>query len=79
MPALVFGFEPFLEFDENPSQIVAQSLDGRVLGGERVTGVVLPVDYSRVERDIVRAIERVGPDLAVGFGLAQGRERITPE
>ncbi|MGP8124658.1 MAG: pyrrolidone-carboxylate peptidase [Nitrososphaerales archaeon] len=79
MPILVFGFEPFLEFDENPTQLLVQRLDARTFKGVRVTGVVLPVDYERAERSITRAIDSVKPELAVGFGLAAGREKVMPE
>ncbi len=79
MPVLVFGFEPFLDFDENPTELLASGLDGKTIEGEAVTGVVLPVDYARVEKCIVEAVERVAPSLVIGFGLAQSRERITPE
>ena len=79
MSILVFGFEPFLEFDENPTQLLVQRLDARTFKGERVTGVVLPVDYKRAERSITRSIDRVKPELAICFGLAAGREKIMPE
>jgi len=79
MSVLVFGFEPFLEFDENPALLIAQSLDGKIIGGEEVIGVVLPVDYLKVEKNLIRAIDRVRPGLVIGFGLASGRERVTPE
>ena len=79
MSILVFGFEPFLEFDENPTQLLVQRLDARTFGGERVTGVVLSVDYERAERSIMGAIDRVKPGLVICFGLAAGRERIMPE
>ncbi len=79
MPILVFGFEPFLEFDENPTELLVKHLNARTFKGKRVTGVVLPVDYVRVERSITRAIDSVKPELAVGFGLAAGREKVMPE
>ena len=79
MSILVFGFEPFLEFDENPAQLLVQRLDARTFKGERVTGVVLPVDYEKAGRGITRAIDSVKPELAIGFGLGPGRERIMPE
>lgn len=44
-----------------------------------MTGVVLPVDYERAGKSIMKAIDRVKPELVIGFGLAAGRERITPE
>jgi pyroglutamyl-peptidase len=79
MSVLVLGFEPFLDFDENPTELVVKDLDGKIIEGERVTGVVLPVDYDLVESKILGAIERTKPKLVIGFGLAQKRERITPE
>lgn len=79
MTVLVFGFEPFLDFDENPSQLVAQSLDGREIEGTKVVGLCLPVDYGRIEEAIKAGIERVRPELVIGFGLAQRRDSITPE
>jgi pyroglutamyl-peptidase len=79
MSILVFGFEPFLEFDENPTQLLVERLDARTFKGERVTGVVLPVDHKRAERSIMKAIDSVKPKLAIGFGLAAGREKIMPE
>lgn len=79
MPILVFGFEPYHEFDENPTQLLVQGLDAWSFKGESVTGVVLPVDYQRAERSITKTIEILKPELTIGFGLAAGREKITPE
>lgn len=79
MAALIFGFEPFQEYDENPSQLVAERLDKRSMLGERVVGHVLPVDHSRVKQEIRSAISEVRPKLVLGFGLAPGRDRLTPE
>jgi len=79
MPILIFGFEAFLDYDVNPTKLLVESLDRRTFRGEKVTGVVLPVDYERVGRNISGAINRMKPDLAIGFGLAVGREKITPE
>jgi len=79
MSILVFGFEPFLEYDENPTRLLVDSLDSRTFQGERVTGVVLSVDYERAGRSIAKAVEKEKPELAIGFGLAAGRKKITPE
>jgi pyroglutamyl-peptidase len=76
---VVFGFEPFLDFDENPAQLVVEALDGRTIGNEPVKGVVLPVDYDRIETRIMDVLTSTVPKLAIGFGLAQGREKVTPE
>ena len=79
MTVLLFGFGPFLAYDENPTEVAVRRIDGARIGGEDVAGVVLPVDYAKVEGEIVSAIDRVRPRLAIGFGLAQGRVRVTPE
>jgi pyroglutamyl-peptidase len=79
MPVLVFGFEPFLEFDENPTQLLVRHLQGMNIEGERVTGVVLPVDHQDVVPRLTTVLRKSKPGLALGFGLASGREKVTPE
>jgi pyroglutamyl-peptidase len=77
---LLFGFEPFLEFEENPSQLIVESLDGRKLpSGEVVRSVVLPVAYDTIEEKIMKELRRETPRLALGVGVASGRNKVTPE
>ncbi|MGD1055485.1 MAG: pyrrolidone-carboxylate peptidase, partial [Nitrososphaerales archaeon] len=45
MTVVLFGFGPFLEFDENPSDLVVKRLHGRTIAGHTVVGRTLPVDY----------------------------------
>jgi pyroglutamyl-peptidase len=79
MVVVLFGFEPFLEYKENPSQIIVRSLDGRRISDHDVKGIVLPVDYGRIENLIVSSLDRERPVLALGLGLAPKRNSITPE
>ncbi len=79
MTVVIFGYEPFLEFKENPSGLIAQSLNGREIAGHRVKGITLPVEYSRLEEIIVDTLNREKPTLALGLGLAAGRNVVTPE
>ena len=79
MTILAFGFEPFLEFDENPSGLIASRLDGRIINGQTVVSKILHVDYSLVESEISATIRATHPLLAVGFGLAASRTKVTPE
>jgi pyroglutamyl-peptidase len=79
LAVLVLGFDPFLGFDENPSDLVARRLDGETIAGHRITGKTLSVSYSKIERQILSAIDSAKPDLVIGFGLAAGRDKITPE
>ncbi len=77
---LLFGFEPFLEFSENPSQLVVESLGGRKLdSGEVIKSVVLPVAYDLIEEKIMQELRRETPRLALGVGVASGRNKVTPE
>jgi pyroglutamyl-peptidase len=66
---LVTGFEPFGKNDVNPSQLIAEALDG----------VVLPVSYARAGDALRAAIDERDPELVVCFGLADGRTAVTVE
>ena len=79
MTVLLFGFERFLEYDENPTEIVVRRLDGRTIAGHKVVTQTLPVDYSRIKPAILSSIKAASPSLVIVFGLAAGRDKITPE
>jgi pyroglutamyl-peptidase len=66
---LVTGFERFGAHEANPSQLIAEELDG----------VVLPVSYARAGDELRRAIDGREPEVVVCFGLADDRAAITPE
>jgi pyroglutamyl-peptidase len=66
---LVIGFEPFGKNEVNPSQLIAEELDG----------VVLPVSYARSAGELAHALGERDPDVVVCFGLADDRDAITPE
>jgi pyroglutamyl-peptidase len=66
---LVTGFEPFGKHEINPSQLIAEELDG----------VVLPVSYARAADELRRALDERDPEIVVAFGLADDRAAVTPE
>src|SRR5438270_829888 len=76
---LVTGFEPFDKHVLNPSGLVAQQLDGQVLAGRRVAGVVLPVSRDGGPRMLSEAIERQRPAVVLCLGLAEGRAVLSAE
>ena len=78
-PLLLFGFGPFLQFDENPSEKVARSLNGSSSNGHKIIGKVLPVDYHLVGRAIMKEIEKCEPAVVLGTGLAAGRSLLGVE
>jgi pyroglutamyl-peptidase len=66
---LVTGFERFGKHEVNPSQLLAEALDG----------VVLPVSYARAADALRAALDDAEPDLVVCFGLADERDAISVE
>jgi pyroglutamyl-peptidase len=66
---LVTGFEVFGDHAVNPSQLLAEALDG----------VVLPVSYARASDTLRAAIDERDPELVVCFGLADGDTAISIE
>lgn len=66
---LVTGFEPFGEHETNPSQLVAEALDG----------VVLPVSYERAADALRVAIDERKPAVVICLGLATDRAAISVE
>ncbi|MBI5690347.1 MAG: pyroglutamyl-peptidase I [Verrucomicrobia bacterium] len=76
---LVTGFEPFGGGARNPSGEIAHALDGRVIAGRRVAGVVLPCVFGKATRELGRQISRHRPAIVVCLGLASGRAEVTPE
>lgn len=79
---LVTGFGPFSRFDVNPSELIADELDGEMIGGALVVGIPVMVNLSNFSEsiDIVyQAIEDYKPDYVFSIGLAAGDPRIRIE
>lgn len=76
---LITGFEPFLDFNRNPTEIIANSLDGITVGSIRFIGKILPVKYDEAGKALEGAIKESSPDLIIGTGLAAGRSKISLE
>jgi pyroglutamyl-peptidase len=72
---LVTGFETFGGHDENPSALVATTLDGREIAGARVIGRILPVDLDGLDAALDAALADQNPDAVLAFGLA-GNEAV---
>ena len=79
MAVLLFGFEGFLEYKDNPAKVVVEALNHHRVGGHEVLSVVLPVEYGKAPQIVSREISSVKPVLALGVGLAPGRAKLTPE
>ena len=74
---LVTGFEPFGNYTVNPSQLIAEALNGSIINDTEFVGVVLPVDFNESAKITTDMIEQHQPTLVISLGLnahAQGIE-----
>jgi pyroglutamyl-peptidase len=76
---LVTGFEPFGGQTVNPSELAARAIDGRIIAGRHVHGVVLPCLFGEAEAGLARALRARRPELVICTGEAGGRREITIE
>lgn len=76
---LVSGFEPFAGSHINPSQKVVEALSQLTIEGIELDAVVLPVEFERAPKILMREIENFKPEIVIAFGQAEGRTSITPE
>ncbi|WP_458188679.1 pyroglutamyl-peptidase I family protein [Haladaptatus sp. NG-WS-4] len=79
MTLLLTGYEPFGDYDENPSERVARELDGEQIAGQDVSGHVLPVEFERTATEMQSLVESHDPVAIVATGLAAGRAGISVE
>jgi pyroglutamyl-peptidase len=79
MTVLLTGYEPFDDHETNPSQRVAERLDGAEIAGEPVVGAVLPVEFDRAGPELTDLIDGHDPAVVLGLGLAPGRAAISVE
>jgi pyroglutamyl-peptidase len=54
---LVTGFEPFGIHTTNPSQVIAETLNGSTLNDAEIIGIVLPVNFTASVEKAREAIE----------------------
>ena len=76
---LVTGFEPFQNYTVNPSQMIAELLNGSSLAGAEIVGVVLPVDFNESVMLAEQAMEQYHPVLVLSIGLAATSSTIKVE
>ena len=79
LSVLLTGFEPFGGDCFNVSGAAALALDGSVVAGHRVHGVVLPCAFGQAPASLQAALERYQPALVLCLGLAASRRGFTPE
>lgn len=76
---LLTGYEPFGEFETNPSRQLATRLEGATVGDATVVGLELPVAFDRVRPALEDAVDEHDPEVVCGLGLAAGRNALSIE
>ncbi|MCX6665823.1 MAG: pyroglutamyl-peptidase I [Euryarchaeota archaeon] len=76
---LVTGFEPFGKYDVNPSQLIAEALNGTEIKGVRIIGIVVPVNFTKSVAVVTQAIEEYQPLFVLSIGLAASSKRVRLE
>ena len=66
---LVTGFESFGSYTTNPSQVVAETLNGSTLTDAEIIGIVLPVNFTTSVERVIAAIQQYDPDIVISLGL----------
>ncbi|MCX6815069.1 MAG: hypothetical protein NTY20_05480, partial [Candidatus Aenigmarchaeota archaeon] len=77
--AILTGFEPFGPYEGNPVQDTAKEYNGKRIGDIEVAGIVLPSTYYGAFDVLSDEIDRLGPDMILGTGLASSVRRIKLE
>jgi len=67
---LVTGFEPFGGYDVNPSELIAEDLNGTTIDGVKIVGISLEVEWNISYNKTLELIERYDPCAVVSIGLA---------
>ena len=76
---LITGFEPFGGEKVNPSELVARSLEGRLIAGRPLAVRIFPVETRNLGERLKQAIAEESPDVIVGLGQAAGRSALAIE
>lgn len=76
---LVTGFEPFSIYEINPSQLIAEALDGQNIEGAEIIGIVLPVSFNESVEIVTQAIIDYNPLLVISIGLSPSTHKINVE
>lgn len=76
---LVTGFAPFAGETINPSQLIAQELDGTTIAGHRIVGAILPTEFATSLASLQNLLEQHQPAAVLALGQAGGRAEISLE
>ncbi len=67
---LLTGFEPFGDYKINPSEIIAQELDGKTFTKIKVIGKSIPLRYIEIQSTVINLISEINPAIIINMGQA---------
>lgn len=76
---LITGFEAFGGDKVNPSEMVARSLDGRMIAGRSVAVNILPVETRSLRERLEQTLLREDPDVVIAIQQFGGRNALSLE
>jgi len=76
---LVTGFEPFGVYPTNPSQVIAETLNGSSIADAVIISIVLPVNFTLSVEKAREAMELYHPDVVMSLGLNANADGIEVE
>lgn len=76
---LITGFEPFGGERVNPSEMVARSLENRMISGRSVAVRVLPVETRNIRERMEQAMVQEDPDVVICLSQMGGRPALSLE
>lgn len=79
MKVLITGFEPFGGDNKNPTEIIAKTLNGKVINGAQIIGKILPISVKRAGPKLGRILNELKPDVVINLGLAPTYSNIAVE
>ena len=79
MKILLTGFEPYWDYPENSSWVVAEKVATYGVVGVDIVVEQMPVSFSRVGVALRKAVEKHSPDMLIMLGQSGGSDRVKLE
>jgi pyroglutamyl-peptidase len=79
MKTLITGFEPYWDYPENSSWVVAKEVAARGVAGVEIACELMPVSYERVAGALREAVSKHHPDVVIMLGQSGGSDKVKLE
>ena len=79
MKILITGFEPYWDYPENSSWVVAEEVATRGVSGVDIEAELMPVSFQRAPYVLREVVDKHTPDLIIMLGQSGGSNRVKLE